>query len=178
MLSISGTDKKPYKQPRPRGPLHVPSSTKSSSYAAPRSDLIFGKANQGYTLADFLPSKPAADRVLAQFWHAVHPVTKVVHRPTFESQYSQFWGDISKGMEPVSAVQAMVFAVLFAASISMSEDMTLATFGVPQHRLVENFQLATEMALGKANFLKTTKTLTLQAFVMYMVCIRIWELPA
>ena len=139
------------------------------SYIAPRSDLFFGGGRRKYSLADFLPTRVAADKLLQQYFEAVDPVAKIVHRPTFEKQYETFWSDVGKGLEPTFSLQAVIFAALFAASISMSELLILGTFGVPQKNLVENFQLATEMALGKAHFLKTTKTQTLQALVMYMV---------
>ena len=139
------------------------------SYIVPRSDLFFSKTRHPYTLVDFLPSRLAADRLLKQYWEAVHPIAKVLHRPTFEKQYAEFWSDISKDVEPVPSLQALVFAVLFAASSSIPEHVALGTFGIPQRKLIENFQVATEMGLGKANFLKTSKLQTLQAFVMYMV---------
>ena len=139
------------------------------SYISPRSDLFFSKARCPNTLVDFLPSRVAADRLLKQYWEAVHPIAKVLHRPTFEKQYAEFWSDISKDLAPVPSLQALVFAVLFAASTSISEHVALGTFGIPQKKLIENFQVATEMGLGKANFLRTSKLQTLQAFVMYMV---------
>ncbi|EEH47647.2 uncharacterized protein PADG_03731 [Paracoccidioides brasiliensis Pb18] len=139
------------------------------SYIAPCSDFIFGCGSQRYTLIDFLPSRPAADRLLQQYWEAVDPIAKVSHRPTVEKQYNDFWLQVSRGVEPPYSVQAVIFAAMFSAAISMTEDSILSTFGVAQNKLTENFQLATETALGKANFLRTTKTQTIQASVMYMI---------
>lgn len=73
------------------------------------------------------------------------------------------------GIEPAGSVQAIVFAAMLSAVVSMSEDTILRDFGVAKQNLVENFQTATETALARANFLRTTKIETLQAFVMYMV---------
>ncbi|OJD15443.1 hypothetical protein AJ78_04284 [Emergomyces pasteurianus Ep9510] len=131
--------------------------------------MFFGGGERKYSLADFLPSRAAADRLLQQYWEAVDPINKIVHRPTFEKQNENFWLDVSRGLEPPYSLQAVVFATLFSAVISMTQESVLKTFGVTQKKLIENFQLATEMALGKANFLKTTKTQTLQALVMYMI---------
>jgi hypothetical protein len=39
--------------------------------------------------------------------------------------------------------------------------------------MVDNFREGTEKALAKANFLRTTKLETLQAFVMYLVSLQI-----
>jgi hypothetical protein len=182
LRGLSVTDQTPDSSPESRPQrlqdvLPESSLNPGPSYIAPRPDLCLGSIQRAYTLVDFLPSKAAADRLLDQFWEAVHPIAKVVHRPTFEKQYQQFWSDISKSLEPANSLQALVFAVLFAATTSMTENDVLASFGVSQKKLMENFQLATEMGLGKANFLKTTKVQTLQAFVMYLVCQIFLELP-
>ncbi|KAL1970101.1 hypothetical protein VTN77DRAFT_6506 [Rasamsonia byssochlamydoides] len=139
------------------------------TFIAPRSDMIFGSSNQDHTLLDFLPTKAAADKLMQQYWDAVHPVARIVHRPSFEKRYEQFWEDITQGIEPKPSLQAVVFAALFTAVVSMPEHAVLSQFGVSQQGLLENFQLGTETALGKAHFLRTTKIETLQAFVMYLV---------
>jgi hypothetical protein len=150
------TDKESYFRPGP-------------SFVAPRSDLFFGGDRRKYSLLDFLPSRVAADKLLRQYFEAVHTIARIVHRPSFEARYEAFWSDVSKSLEPTPSLQAVVFAALFSAVISMPEHVVLSTYGVPQKDLMENFQLGTETALGKANFLRTTKTETLQALVMYMV---------
>lgn len=73
------------------------------------------------------------------------------------------------GIEPASSLQAVIFAAMFSGVVSMPEDMVLMEFGVAKKELVDNFQMGTETALGRANILRTTRIETLQAFVMYMV---------
>ena len=51
----------------------------------------------------------------------------------------------------------------------MSDDRVLTEFGVDKQSLVNNFREGAEAALARANFLRTTKVETLQAFVMYLV---------
>ncbi|KAK2744473.1 hypothetical protein FQN55_006800 [Onygenales sp. PD_40] len=178
-LNVSdGPENQPLPLAKPKPPRVrdlMPKTTQESyfspgpSYIAPRSDSFFGGGPRKYSLADFLPGRAVADALLKQYWEGVEPVAKVVHRPTFEKQYDMFWQDISRGFEPPYSLQATVFAALFSAVISLPEATILNSFGVSQKDLTENFQLATEMALAKANFLKTTKTQTLQALVMYMI---------
>lgn len=142
----------------------------SPSFMAPRSDLFFSAESlRKYTLFDFLPSRHATDTLMKRYWESVHTIAKTVHRPSFEKRYDIFWEDVLRGLEPPPSLQAAVFAAMLSAVTSMPERMVLNTFGVPQKNLLENFQLGTEMALGKAHFLKTTKTETLQALVMYLV---------
>ncbi|KAK3720631.1 hypothetical protein LTR37_003680 [Vermiconidia calcicola] len=138
-------------------------------YIAPASSFFFPGTNMNTTLLDYLPSKNAADELVAQYFDAVHYVARAVHRPTFEAQYTLFWGQIATGTEPMPSQQAIIFAALFTAAVSMTEDKVSQRFGASKAQLVDSLRSGTEMALSKANFLRTTKTDTMQAFVMYLI---------
>lgn len=58
---------------------------------------------------------------------------------------------------------------MFSAAVSMNENDITTLFSVPKSNLMACFQTATEVALGKANFLRTTKLETLQALVIYLI---------
>ncbi len=139
------------------------------TYIAPSSSFFFSSGQNPASLIDFLPSKPIADRLLDQYWLAVHPLCRTVHKPSFLRRYSAFWGDVEAGIEPPGSVQAVVFAALFSGVVSMPDEAVLMQFGTTKKELVENFQMGTETALGRANVIRTTKVETLQALVMYMV---------
>lgn len=109
------------------------------------------------------------DKLIAHYWEAVHVVAKAVHRPSFERQLENFWSNVTAGIEPRLSFQAVVFAALLSSIVSMPESRVTAEFGVDKHSLVDNFRSGTESALARANFLRTTKLETLQAFVMYLV---------
>jgi len=132
------------------------------SYIAPGSGFLFGQTGQRASLIDFLPSRLAADRLIKQYYQAVHPIAKIIHQPTFEKEYDSFWDEVSLGIEPPSSVQAIVFAAMFSGVVSMNEADTIRGFGVSRASLVDNFRMGTETALGRANVLKTTKLETLQ----------------
>ena len=139
------------------------------TYLPPSSSFFFSSNSRGASLIDYLPSQTAADHLLNQYWLAVHPICRVVHRPSFQRRYDLFWDEIRTGIEPTGSLQAIVFAAMFSGVVSMPEDLILRDFAVSKKDLVENFQQGTETALGRANFLRTTKLETMQAFVMYMV---------
>ena len=120
-------------------------------------------------MIDFLPSRNVSDRLLDQYWKSVHPIARIVHKPSFIRRYNTFWEDVRLGIEPASSLQAVVFAAMFSGVVSMLEDVVLMEFGVSKKELVSNFQMGTETALVRANMIRTTKIETLQAFVMYMV---------
>ncbi|KAL8763498.1 MAG: hypothetical protein Q9184_000710 [Pyrenodesmia sp. 2 TL-2023] len=139
------------------------------TYIAPSSSFFFSSGQNPASLIDFLPSKPIADRLLNQYWLAVHPLCRTVHRPSFLRRYSAFWADVEAGIEPPGSVQAVVFAALFSGVVSMPDKDVLMQFGTTKKDLVDNFQMGTETALGRANVIRTTKVETLQALVMYMI---------
>lgn len=149
--------------------VQLPFLDPGPSFIAPRSDMLLGSSLQEYTLLDMLPSKTVADKLLQHYWEACHPIARIVHRPTLEARYRILWDSIARGIEPTPSIQAIIFATLFTAAVSMTAQNVLDLFGVEQRNLIERFQLGTESALGKAHFLRSTKIETLQAFVMYLV---------
>jgi hypothetical protein len=138
-------------------------------YVAPSSSFFFAPGVQKTSLMTYLPSRVLTDKLISHYWKAVHILARTVHRPSFERQYEQFWRGVSAGVEPRNSFQAVVFAAMLSSVISMSEDKVLTEFNVAKDSLVESFKQGTEAALARANFLRTTKLETLQAFVMYLV---------
>jgi hypothetical protein len=124
----------------------------------------------------YLPAKEVADSLLEQYWDAVHYMARVLHRPTFERQWTQFWNSVHMGVEPPASLQALVMAVLLSSVISMTEERITYEFRAEKGQLLDTFRQGTESALYRANFLRTTKVQTLQAFVMYLVCIMVYFL--
>ena len=139
------------------------------TYIPPMGNFFFASHGYGTSLIDYLPAQSAADRLLQHYWYAVHPICRAVHRPSFQRRYEQFWAEVRIGIEPIGSLQAVVFAAMFSAVVSMPDDLIWRDFAVPKKDLVENFQQGTETALSRANVLRTTKVETIQAFIMYMV---------
>ncbi|PSN62837.1 fungal-specific transcription factor domain-containing protein [Corynespora cassiicola Philippines] len=138
-------------------------------YVAPSSTFFFSPGVERTTLMTHLPSKVLVDKLIDHYWQAVHVLARTVHRPTFERQYEMFWRNINTGLEPRISFQAVVYAAMLSSVISMSEERVLTEFGVDKQILVDNIKAGTESALSRANFLRTTKLETLQAFVMYLI---------
>ena len=138
-------------------------------YIPPASGFFLAGMNGGAGLYDFLPSKTVADQLIAQYFTAVHGVAKIAHRPTLEAQYALFWSSIATGNEPVPSVQAIIFAAMFSGAVSMTDEHIMRRLGATKATLVDSLRSGTEMALSRANFLRTTKIDTMQALVMYLI---------
>ncbi|KAF2099975.1 hypothetical protein NA57DRAFT_38367, partial [Rhizodiscina lignyota] len=145
----------------------------STQYVAPSSNFVFGGEPTTWTLDHFLFEKPASDRLIEQYFDAVHPMCRVVHRPSFERQYERFWKNryVSTGTSvPAPSFVAVMMAAMLSAVVSMSEEQVNEFApGQTQANLIDHFRRGTEFALSRANFLRTTKLETLQAFVMYLI---------
>lgn len=141
----------------------------SNDYVAPSSGFFFAPGVEKMSLMTYLPSKGLVDKLMAHYWQAVHPIARTVHRSTFERHYEIFWKNVSVRVEPRISFQAVLFAALLSSVISMTDERIVAEFGVDKQSLVDSFRSGAESALARANFLRTTKLETLQAFVMYLV---------
>ncbi|KAF2500835.1 hypothetical protein BU16DRAFT_570306 [Lophium mytilinum] len=161
----------PPPQPGNRYPTRTPTSFlgPGPDYVAPASSFFFAPEPRRMSLMSFLPARSTADRLLTQYWNAVHVLAKCLHRPSFERQYATFWSDIARGVEPTASFQAVVLAMLMSAAISLPDEAVLNEYAVAKADLVENFRQGCETSLSRANFLRTSKLETLQAFVMYLI---------
>jgi hypothetical protein len=139
-------------------------------FVAPSSSFFFAPEPQRSSFMIYLPSKNVADSLLNHYWLAVDQVAKLVHRPSFEREWTLFWDQVHSGNEPLASLQALVMATLMSSVISLSEQAISMQLGVPKVQLLRSFQQGAESALCRANFLRTTKFQTLQALVMYLVC--------
>ncbi|KAI1607890.1 hypothetical protein EDD37DRAFT_10436 [Exophiala viscosa] len=139
------------------------------SYIAPGSGFLFGDVGSKRSLINFLPAKGAADILVRKYYENVHFIARVVHWPSFQLHYDNFWIAVLAGLEPPPWQQSLVFSILFSAVASVPEADITTIFGRPQSTILANFQLGTEVALSKAQFLRATKLETLQALIIYLI---------
>lgn len=139
------------------------------TYLAPGSGFMFGDVGNRRSLLEFLPSKVAADALVLEYYNNVHFVVRTLHWPSFQLQYENFWTSVLSGIEPPASMQAVVLAVMFSAVVSMSDENAASVFGKTKRTVLTSLQTGTEVALCKAQFLRATKTETLQALLIYLL---------
>ncbi|KAF2969486.1 hypothetical protein GQX73_g4079 [Xylaria multiplex] len=142
----------------------------TNQHIVPTSGFFFGQVGDPPNILQFLPYRPVADRLMAQYFRAVHPIAPCSHRPSMETAYATFWEEITAGFEPRPSTQAIIFATMFSGIVSMDEDVVFHELGgYPKANWVASLKMGTETALSKANFLRTTRVETMQAFIIYMI---------
>ncbi|KAJ5710562.1 hypothetical protein N7488_004718 [Penicillium malachiteum] len=134
-------------------------------------DFIFGHNLSDDSPIHEIPSRGVSDKLLEQHWHAVHPVARILHRPTFFQQYETLWEAIEEECEgQVAPPQvALVFSVLLSAVISMSEVQVHDSCQLSREDLKNRLKFGVEASLSRAQLLSTTRVDTLQAFIAYLV---------
>ncbi|KAI1385031.1 uncharacterized protein F4822DRAFT_433559 [Hypoxylon trugodes] len=158
-------------QPPPPSMEEVPEFLKpGEQYIVPTSGFFFGQIGESPSIAQFIPFRPAADRLIKQYFVSAHPIAPCAHRPTLEATYASFWEEVNLGFEPRPSMQAVIFGAMFSGAISLDENTMFPELtGYTKAYLVASLKLGTETALSKANFLRTTKVETMQAFIIYML---------
>ncbi len=139
----------------------------SASYLAPNLGRLSSRPPS--LLKDCLPSFDMATKILDQYWSCVHPIVRVLHRPSFEVRWQAFWDSLKSSTRPAASLQAVVFAVLFSGLATMDEDVLRDGSGQEKQIWLEKLQLGTEMSLDQARALFTSTVETLQALVAYLV---------
>lgn len=110
--------------------------------------------------------------VLFQFYFKnVDPLCKILHRPTVNSYYSnlRILFDQSCRRFKFRSLEAVTFAMYFAAVTSMTFEECIDFFGEDKSALATRYKRYTELVLVQADFMDSLELTTLQALTIYIV---------
>jgi len=143
---------------------------------APSLNLLLGGSLSPYHNSDVeppqLPSKLEAEVLFRQYMKSVSPLAHVLHIPSFKRMFDRFWMNIELGSPNQNSCVALILAVCMAAAASVSPLHAKSQFGITKEDLFLRLQKATERALLRANWAKTSNIRTLQALTIYLVSMR------
>lgn len=150
-------------------PLHLGSDQSMPFQATIDQSFLFGHTQPALDLASAGPSTSQACILWDAYKENVDPLVKIVHRPSVERIFLKASGmphNVSK------AEAALLYAIYLTALISLEPDQCEAHFGTPKSFMTSHYRILTEKAMAKASFLTSSSLLVLQAFVMYLICLR------
>lgn len=107
------------------------------------------------------------------YFNNVDPVCKILHRPTVDTYFS----NVAALFEPSTrrfkfrSLEAVTFAVYFAAMNSMSVKECLTYLGEDKEELSARYKRSTESLLEQADFMNAMEITTLQALTIYIVSV-------
>ena len=116
-----------------------------------------------------LPTKMEAEALLNRYIEAVSPLAHVLHIPSCKRLFERVWLNIEMGTPNPNSHTALMLAVCMAAAASVSPLQAKSQFGITKEDLFLRLQKATERALLRANWAKTSNIRTLQALTIYLI---------
>jgi hypothetical protein len=97
----------------------------------------------------------------------VDPMMKLLHLPTF-------WPTLTNAIQNPRSIsqslEALVFVFYLVTISSMEESEVQSVLGEQKLTIFPRYRLAARQALINAEFLKTSNLVTLQAYVIFLVC--------
>ena len=139
-----------------------------SSSAKGSSGFMLG--NPRHSEVGFLAHPPSDQRF--RLWYVycrnVDPLMKTLHRPTLV-RHLESVDDSLMGQGPSPAVDALLFAVYFAAVTTLPPDVCYRKFVQQKEVMGNRFRTCVERSLAAADYLNTTDITVLQAFAIYVV---------
>lgn len=130
---------------------------------------IFGFSSQNVDLLSLHPLPSQIETYWQVYKDNVDPLVKVLHIPTIEQTVlsaASHLSNLSKGFE------TLLFALYYGATTSLCPEDCYAKLGEEKSVLLARYRFAIEQALARANFLTTEEIIVLQAFVIFLICLR------
>ena len=98
----------------------------------------------------------------------VDPVMKILHAPSLRKYMQEGAATLDCSPGP-KGIEALKFAVCFAAVVSMTDEECRHRIGEEKMVMIAKYRARTEQALSKADFVNTIEMSTLQALTLYLV---------
>ena len=132
-------------------------------------EFIFGYSSTMMTLRILHPS---GSQIMA-YWEIykanVDPMVRILHKPSTEKLFKRTAADQSSLNK---SSEALVFAVYFSVVTSLSPEDCSTLLKLDKETALKRYRYAAEQALSRANFLATQELIVVQAFTLFLTCIR------
>ena len=144
------------------------SPTKTSTS---QSSVLFGSSPLCQRELRLLHPSPAQLTALFYFYQKnVDPLVKLLHIPSLRKLVLSSSANID-AIPSGNYVEALLFAMYYAAITSLTEEECLQNFHDERKSLLAKYRSGTESALSNADLLSTKEIGTLQALVIFLVSI-------
>lgn len=130
---------------------------------------IFSFSSQNVDLLSLHPIPVQIETYWNVYKERIDPLVKVLHIPSIEPTVlaaASHLANLNRSFE------ALMFAMYYGAATSLSAEECLAKLGEERSVLLSRYRFAIEQALARANFLTTEELVVLQAFVVFLICLR------
>ncbi|TAQ90834.1 hypothetical protein B7494_g830 [Chlorociboria aeruginascens] len=137
--------------------------------------FLFGDLGNYNALEVHYPSDSHRPMLFQLYFENVHPICGLIHKPTavrLLSNMDQITDSSNGGRFKFRSIEAVSFALYFAAVTSISPEGCLAMFGEDRDVLLTRYKRCTESAFIQADILNSMEIVTLQALTIYIMALR------
>ncbi|KAK4182404.1 fungal-specific transcription factor domain-containing protein [Podospora australis] len=152
-------------------------STAANQVTSPRHTVFLGQSAglTGTTAKHLYPSSSQVPFLLTVFNDNVNSLMQAVHMPTVKKL---LLGSDQNQQAALSAPEeTLMFAIYFAAVISMEEPDVTGNLGSTKDELTRKFRAGFEHALAKTNFLGAPSLIIVQALLIFLFLVRCNDSP-
>ncbi|KAL4926355.1 Zn(II)2Cys6 transcription factor [Aspergillus undulatus] len=155
--------------------LHHPASddedaqSVSTLHGPGSNGAILGYRALAHSLHAYHPPISQAVLLFDIFRQNVSPLIRIFHTSTLDRL---FWDAIASMDSLDKNIEALLFAIYYAAVISLDPEECISMFGIPRIALLETYRFATEQATARADLLNTQNFILLQATVVFLTALR------
>lgn len=144
----------------------------SSDSQTPQSAAVFGSTlSAPKDLRLLHPSPTHMSQLCALFIENIDPMFKLLYIPSLRSIVSDAISNVD-GIPSGTYVEALLFAMYYAAITSLTREECLGLFNDGKESLLAKYRAGMERALSNADFLCTCDLGTLQALAIFLVAVR------
>ncbi|OGE54586.1 hypothetical protein PENARI_c006G10685 [Penicillium arizonense] len=108
------------------------------------------------------------------FLENVNPLTKIIHAPTVQQQILEAMSDLPKISREL---EALMFSIYCIALVSLQAADVEKSFGESKKSLLSKCRRGAQLAFKNASLLRTSSSMVLQAFMLYLLCMRSFSDP-
>ncbi|KAJ5372742.1 hypothetical protein N7517_004748 [Penicillium concentricum] len=152
------------------------SDTDTDNYAQEASDdyAILSTSATRDALTELHPSPLNIFKLWQAFLENVNPLTKIIHAPTVQQQILEAMSDLPKVSREF---EALMFAMYSIALVSLQAEDVEKSFGESKKALLSKCRRGAQLAFKNASLLRTSSSVVLQAFMLYLLCMRSFSDP-
>ena len=132
-------------------------------------EFLFGYSSTMMTLRILHPPAKQVMTYWDIYCENVDPVIRILHKPTAKQLFALAARDHS---ELSKSAEALVFAVYFGAVVSLPAETCQRQLGIDRETGLRRYRYATEQALARAGFLACQELIVVQAFTLFLACVR------
>ncbi|KAJ6191536.1 hypothetical protein N7519_001557, partial [Penicillium mononematosum] len=125
-------------------------------------------------LTELHPSPLNIFKLWQAFLENVNPLTKIIHAPTVQQQILDAMSDLLKVSREI---EALMFAIYCIALVSLQAEDVEKSFGESKKALLSKCRRGAQLAFKNASLLRTSSSVVLQAFMLYLLCMRSFSDP-